>query len=519
MTTKPTEVTATDSSSAGEPAGKPTDEERANEESGSEACRPGFFRSRQIGDDWLVTNQVGQFVFLTPEEMDSFVRGQVKQDTDLYGKLDQANLFRDSVRIDEMAERLSDRRSFLDHGPSLHVVVTTLRCNVSCVYCQASRAPMAATDTDMTPETADRVVDTILETTSPVVTIEFQGGEPMVNFPIVQRIVDRALEKNREAGKALEFNMVTNLTLMDEEKLEWLLDRKVQICTSIDGPPTLHDRQRSASDDAGFSSTARWIRRINEAYTEAGLDPSLYRVEALLTTTREALSMPKEIVDTYVDLGCRAMFLRPLSPFGFANKTGKQLGYPIEDYLTFYRSVVEHMLDLNEQGVEILERYAAIFATKILRQVDPNFLDIRSPCGAGIGQLAYHHDGSVFPCDEGRMVYAMNDDFFLLGNVHENNYNDAVGHETIRAMLSASTLEGAPDCTACAYAPYCGVCPVHNYCTQGSLHGRARDSTFCAVYKGIQDFLFEKIKSGDPKVIETLERWSFARPRDHFVHD
>ena len=40
------------------------------------------------------------------------------------------------------------------------------------------------------------------------------------------------------------------------------------------------------------------------------------------------------------------------------------------------------MIELNKQGVEILERYAAIFLTKILSGDDPNFLDIRSPGGA-----------------------------------------------------------------------------------------------------------------------------------------
>ncbi len=46
----------------------------------------------------------------------------------------------------------------------------------------------------------------------------------------------------------------------------------------------------------------------------------------------------------------------------------------------------DYMIDLNKRGVEILERFAAIFLTKILGGEDPNFLDIRSPCGAGTGQ-------------------------------------------------------------------------------------------------------------------------------------
>ena len=59
-----------------------------------------------------------------------------------------------------------------------------------------------------------------------------------------------------------------------------------------------------------------------------GLDPTLYHVEALLTTTRETLPHWKEIVDTYVALGCRALFLRPVDPFGFADKTAPRVEYP-----------------------------------------------------------------------------------------------------------------------------------------------------------------------------------------------
>ena len=164
-----------------------------------------------------------------------------------------------------------------------------------------------------------------------------QGGEPLVAFDVVKRIVDRAREKNRTAGKRLEFTMVSNLSLMDEEKLAWLVENKVQLCTSIDGPEHLHDKQRKLvvrGDDgkpaaaSAHAEAARWIRRINDAYVKMGLDPTLYHVEALLTTTREALPRWKEIVDTYVDLGCRALFLRPVDPFGFADRTAPRVEYP-----------------------------------------------------------------------------------------------------------------------------------------------------------------------------------------------
>src|SRR5690606_7218602 len=148
-----------------------------------------------------------------------------------------------------------------------------------------------------------------------------------------------------------------------------------------------------------------WIKRINQAYIDRGLDPSLYHVEALLTTTKSTLSMAKQVVDTYIGLGFKTIFLRPVDPFGFAERTRLLIEYPRGAYLEFYREAVDYMIELNKQGVEILERYAGIFLTKILRGTDPNFLDTRSPAGAGIGALAYNYDGNIFTCDEGRMLW------------------------------------------------------------------------------------------------------------------
>ena len=111
-------------------------------------------------------------------------------------------------------------------------------------------------------------------------------------------------------------------------------------------------------------------------------------MEALLTTTREALSRGREIVDTYKSLGCRALHLRPIDPFGFVEKTASRVEYPRQEYLKFYRDTTDYIIELNKKGEQILERYAAIFLTKILNGEDPNFLDIRSPSGAGISAIA-----------------------------------------------------------------------------------------------------------------------------------
>ena len=476
-----------------------------------------FFRFREVADRVVVTSLEGEWIVLDRNDFRAFVRGEVDRTSELHKKLSERNLVRESFDARRAGDVYRRRKRFVHAGPNLHLMVVTLRCNETCVYCHASRADLDAVHTDMSIETAERTVDMILRTTSPHVTIEFQGGEPLVNWPVVQHVVDYATAKNRALGKQLEFTMVSNLSLMTEEKLRWLLDHRVQICTSIDGPRDVHDKQRKLPTLSAYDAATKWIARINAAYGEAGLDPTLYHVEALLTTTRETLARWQEVVDTYVALGCRALFLRPVDPFGFAEKTRRIVEYPRAEYLAFYRRAVDHIIELNKQGVEILERYAAIFLTKILSGDDPNFLDIRSPGGAGLGQLAYDYDGKIYSSDEGRMLGAMGDATFCIGDVRTSSYREVVGHPTIRAMAIASNLEGQPDCTDCAYVPFCGTQPEHSHKTLGNMMGRMRESSMCAVHKGIQDFLFEKLATADDATLDVLRRWTTIRPRDHFL--
>lgn len=480
---------------------------------------PAYFRHRTVAGKVVLTNFEGNHLILTQDDFREFVEGTVARDSELWTRLEQGNFLRETYRVHEAAAALRERKHFLDQGPLLHILVITLRCNETCVYCHASRANMDQVQTDMSKETAEKAVDIILASTNSFVTIEFQGGEPLVNFEVVKHVVQYALKKNADVGKRLEFTMVSNMALMTEEKLDFLLEHKVQMCTSIDGPEKLHNSQRRLNTMDAFQKARYWIQRINERYGEMGLDKTLYHVEALLTLTKTSLALHKEIIDTYVALGCKTIFLRPVDPFGFAERTRLKIEYPRSDYLEFYRRAVDYILELNAQGVEILERYASIFLTKILQGTDPNFLDLRSPSGTGIGALAYNYDGSIYTCDEGRMLAAMGDDALKLGHVDTSAYRELMGHETVRAVAVASNLDGQPDCEQCAYNPYCGTVPAHNLKTQGSIYGHMPDNNICMVHKGIQDYLFEKLGEDNPDTDKAFERWTTIRPREHFVHE
>lgn len=477
------------------------------------------FRHRRLGDALLLTNDLGDHVFVDDAEFARIGAGGLSADDALYVRLREANFVAAALDRDALVARTREKLRFTRAGPNLHIFVVTLRCNHTCQYCHASRARMDAVETDMDVATAERSVDLAFCSTSPGLTLEFQGGEPLANWPVVQHIIEYARQKNALAGKSLMFALVTNLSLMDDDKLAYLIDRRVQICTSLDGPPDLHDAVRVWRDGASHATTLGWIERIHARYQQAGLDPMLYRVEALPTVTRQSLARGPEIIDHYIGIGCRSIFLRHLDPFGWGAAAQRRLGYSMDEFLAFYRQTFDHIVARNREGTDFVERNAAMLFGKILAHQEPNFLDLRSPCGAGIGQIAYNHDGRLFTCDEGRMVDRGGDACFQIGHVSTSSYAELIQGPVVRSMAMASLLDGQPGCATCAYRPWCGVCPVHNYCEQGSIQGRMADSSWCRKFMGLFDFLMERYHRGDAFERALFHRWATPRAQPHYLHE
>jgi His-Xaa-Ser system radical SAM maturase HxsB len=478
-----------------------------------------YFRFRKIGEKYLVTNDHGGWVFLDQEGLKGLLQGKIGEENPLFETLKEKGFLIGEEDIKRVAGDYERRYAYLFRGPILHIIIVTLRCNEVCKYCHASRASMRQTETDMTIATSEKVVDMIMRSPSDTVTIEFQGGEPLVNFPVVQHITSYALERAKAAKKRVMFTLVSNLSLMDDEKLKWVLDNGIQVSTSLDGPQDLHDENRKLLGSSAYEHTVKWMQKINQAFKEKGLDGDLYHVEALATITREHFGRGKDLVDEYIRQGCRAIFLRPLNPFGFAKHVAHRLGYTASEFLDFYRETFDYIVERNLKGDEILERLAAIFLTKVLTPDDPNYMDLRSPCGAGIGQIAYNYDGTIFTCDEGRMVAQMGDDAFRLGSVENMDLRDVVTHEVTKSLALASCLDGIPGCATCAYKPYCGICPVYNYTEQGSIFPQNPTNERCKIYMGVQDHIFKYLMDGDSRILDLFKRWVEVKERPEYLHD
>ena len=105
--------------------------------------------------------------------------------------------------------------------------------------------------------------------------------------------------------------IATNLALLDDEMLEFCAEQGVHLSTSLDGPQDLHNGNRRRPGQDSWRQAAAGVRRAQER-----LRPNW--VSALMTTTEASLDRAAEILDAYADLGLRGVFLRPISPYGFA---------------------------------------------------------------------------------------------------------------------------------------------------------------------------------------------------------
>ncbi len=476
-----------------------------------------FFRYGVVGERVLISNDTGEWALLSPSQFDAFYQGKLEEADPLTAELGDKGFLRDRLDLEAISTKIRRKKAFLrSGGPHLHVVVATLRCNQACRYCHASRTDMDRVDTDMTMETAKAVVDFAFQSPSSILNFEFQGGEPTANFEVIRFFIGYAKEKNRYENKELVFSMVTNMTLMTEEKMNFLLDEGVMLCTSLDGPKDLHDYNRglTGSKVGTYDQVDHWVNRINAEYVRRGMDPNLYHVDALMTTTRASLGRGREIVDEYVRRGCRSIHLRPLNPFGFAVNTWKQIGYTMEEFLNFYRDAADYILELNLQGVQIQERMASIFLTRLLTPDDPNYTDCRSPVGSGTATLAYSFDGSIYTCDEGRMLGHMGNDFFKLGDVRGSSWKEVAHHPTVKAVALASINDALPACSNCVFKPSCGIQPLHNFMFDGDLFGQRPRSRKCQEFFGEQSWIFQRLASDtDGRIERIFRRWTIQRPR------
>lgn len=339
----------------------------------------------------------------------------------------------------------------------------------------------------------------MLASPSKSVVMEFQGGEPLLAFDLVKWMTETAAARAVGAGKSVSFVICTNLTLLTDQHLELFKAHDIAISTSIDGPADLHNQNRRMRGTASHDIVVRNIHRCHEVLGDGS-------VSALMTTTVHSLGRAHEIIDEYVALGMRSIFLRELNPYGYAAKSEKAFGYSTAEFIEFFREALHYIIDLNRRGTMFSESFTATLLRKILTPFGVGFVDLQSPTGEGFGVVLYNHDGGVYASDESRMLAEMGDQAFRLGSV-EDNYQGLFFGDTMQCIAAAGCAEALPGCSDCVYVPYCGADPVRHYRTQGDLIGHRPSSSFCRKHKAIFEIIFDLLVNGSPEAREILLSW------------
>jgi uncharacterized protein len=430
---------------------------------------PQGFNFKEFGDKVLLTSVSGAWRILSKEEYDSMDRkGEV------FSKLEESGIVVTEKNVERVRDNIRSAFSFLLEPPSLHVVVVTDRCDHGCVYCRAKRSGR-----DMDRKTAKRVADFILSSPGRFLTIEFQGGESLLNYPVLRYFMDYVEERKLE--RVINFRLVSNLSVMDERMFDELMDKRVELSTSLDGPKALHDRARP-HEGGSYEQVVHWIKYAKERD---------YRIGAMPTIARGSLRYGKRIVDEYVRLNLPQVTLRPVACLGRAAEDWGRIGFSAGEFFRFWSDAVDYCISLSRGGTHIMEGTTVSILERLAFGRCSNMC-ARSPCGAGISQLAYDPAGDIYPCDSSRGF-----EEFRIANVKDVSFrqvNKKTSH--LRGISNLTTF-----CDSCVWSPFCGTCLVEGFCREKSpISIRQRDFA-CQLNSRQLEFIVEKLAGADRDVL------------------
>lgn len=356
--------------------------------------------------------------------------------------------------------------------PTLAVLNLTERCNLKCTYCYV-RAGEEQVEL-MKPETAFRIIDEYMamnpdETSD----ITMHGGEPLLNWPLVEAIVNYA----KPFRDRVNLSIQTNATLLTEERVKFLKDNEVSIGVSIDGPPQFHDRTRVLQNGKGsFDQVMRGIRLLQKGG---------YAVSTISVLTSHGIGQTDKIIEFFAFNNILSLSLSPMQRIGrgldddASALTGEQIFEGFKkaiDTIIAYNSSDEH-------PDKIFEGKTAQLARNIFYKTK-DFMCMRAPCGAGRNILGFGIHGDFYMCDD-----FINDEEFKIGNVFSGSIKDQMLHSTVLREKMKRSMKDLARCRDCVWRGLCG-----GECYSSDHYSGAngiKTTEMCIFYRKIIPYLIE----------------------------
>ncbi len=457
-----------------------------------------FNFERLNGGDYFLSNAAGFHTFLGPEAFTELIdfsstaspADNASLESGLFIAQEECLEAAVVAKGSALAKKLMQELQF----SPVFMIVPTLRCDHACTYCQVSRAALSARNYDMDPAAIPGIIKTIKKLSVAPYKLEIQGGEPLVRFDLIQRIYDEAAEQL--GAESFELVIATSLSLLDDAVIDWARIRNVIFSTSLDGSADIHNRNRILPTGDSFQRVRDAVLRLQETLGKG-------RVATVTTVTDALIENPEALIEAHITLGISDMFVRPISPYGFAN-TGATVDYSMNDYMSFYKRLFYEVIRCNKAGKALIEHSAAIHLKRVFNPGFNQYADLKSPSGVLLNCVLFNYDGKIYGSDEARMLQRVLGELdFSCGSLDAIKLTDS---DLYRNIIASSFNLVQPGCESCAYQPYCGSDPCQNISAQGEPVGDKSRSVFCQYHKGMFSFLLERFHT-DPDTQAIMKGW------------
>jgi uncharacterized protein len=329
----------------------------------------------------------------------------------------------------------------------LHVAHT---CNLNCSYCFASQGKYHGERALMSFEVGKQALDFLVEHSGKRVNLEvdFFGGEPLMNWDVVKKLVEYGRSIEKEKNKHFRFTLTTNGVLVDDEVIDFANREMHNVVMSIDGRKEVHDRFRK--DYAGNGSYDNIVPKFQKFAAARGERD--YYVRG--TYTHNNVDFTNDIFHL-ADLGFTQLSMEPVvcAPDDPSALTQEDLPKLFEQY----EILAKDMLRREKDGKPITFYHYMIDLTH-----GPCIYKRISGCGSGTEYLAVTPWGDLYPCHQ-----FVGDEKYLMGNVW-----DGVTNNEMRDEFKCCNVYARPDCKDCWARLYCsGGCAANAYHATGSITG------------------------------------------------
>jgi uncharacterized protein len=120
-------------------------------------------------------------------------------------------------------------------------------CNLTCTYCFAHGGDYGGKAQLMDWSTGRQAVDWLMDLSQDAGScrIEFFGGEPMLNFGLIRRVVRYARRVASEREMGVSFGITTNGTILEPQMMSFIITEDIGVLVSLDGNRSTQDTHRA----------------------------------------------------------------------------------------------------------------------------------------------------------------------------------------------------------------------------------------------------------------------------------